>query len=74
MFPEYRDLISRLKQEDAHFARLFEEHNELDHKIKNIEDNITLGTHEEVEALKKEIQEIEEDKSKMACYNAYTRR
>ena len=27
MFPEYRDLISKLKQEDAHFARLFEEHN-----------------------------------------------
>lgn len=27
-----------------------------------------------LEALKKEIQEIEEDKSKMACYNAYTRR
>ncbi len=53
MFPEYRDLISRLKQEDAHFSRLFEEHNELDHKIKSIEDNITLGTHEEVEALKK---------------------
>ena len=27
-----------------------------------------------LEALKKEIQEIEEDKSKMAAYNAYTRR
>ncbi|SKO33910.1 Uncharacterized protein conserved in bacteria [Mycobacteroides abscessus subsp. massiliense] len=33
MFPEYRDLISKLKQEDAHFARLFDEHNELDDKI-----------------------------------------
>ena len=32
MFPEYRDLISKLKQEDAHFARLFDEHNELDVK------------------------------------------
>ena len=27
-----------------------------------------------LEALKKEIQEIEEDKSKMAAFNAYTRR
>ncbi len=27
-----------------------------------------------LEALKKEIQEIEEDKSKMSAYNAYTRR
>lgn len=32
MFPEYRDLISRLKTEDAHFARLFERHNQLDHE------------------------------------------
>ena len=34
MFPEYRDLISVLKNEDKHFARLFEEHNELDHKFR----------------------------------------
>ncbi|MGR6980254.1 YdcH family protein [Testudinibacter sp. P27/CKL/0425] len=54
MFPEHRDLISRLKSEDAHFARLFEKHNELDHKIVAIETNVELGTHEEVENLKKE--------------------
>ncbi|KGQ70238.1 hypothetical protein A1D23_05825 [Chelonobacter oris] len=54
MFPEYRELISRLKSEDAHFARLFDKHNELDHKIAAIESNIELGTHTEVENLKKE--------------------
>lgn len=54
MFPEHRDLITRLKSEDAHFARLFEKHNELDHKIVAIETNVELGTHEEVENLKKE--------------------
>ena len=37
MFPEYRDLISRLKTEDAHFTRLFNEHNDLDQRIKNME-------------------------------------
>ena len=37
MFPEYRDLISKLKQEDAHFARIFDEHNELDDKISGLE-------------------------------------
>ena len=26
MFPEFRDLISKLKTEDAHFARLFDKH------------------------------------------------
>ncbi len=54
MFPEYRDLITKLKNEDAHFSRLFEKHNELDHKIKNMESNIELATNEEIEVLKKE--------------------
>ena len=33
MFPEYRELISRLKNEDAHFSVLFHRHNGLDHEI-----------------------------------------
>lgn len=39
MFPEYRDLISQLKQTDTHFARLFDEHNELDDKITGLEND-----------------------------------
>lgn len=54
MFPEYRDLITRLKTEDAHFARLFDAHNELDQRIKNMEAHIQPGTPVEVENLKKE--------------------
>lgn len=54
MFPEYRDLISRLKNEDAHFARLFEEHNALDHKIIRLEsDPVTEGL-DEIETLKRQ--------------------
>ena len=54
MFPEYRDLISTLKQEDSHFARLFDEHNELDDKIKGLENNPVTGSsaEEEIHALK----------------------
>ena len=37
MFPEFRDLISTLKTEDAHFARLFERHNDLDQQIASSE-------------------------------------
>ena len=29
MFPEYRDLISRLKNDDPHFSRLYDKHNNL---------------------------------------------
>ncbi|WP_386688994.1 YdcH family protein [Lonepinella sp. MS14437] len=54
MFPEFRDLITKLKTEDAHFARLFDEHNALDQRVKNIESNIELATPTEVEELKKE--------------------
>ncbi|MGQ0287469.1 YdcH family protein [Pasteurellaceae bacterium 22721_9_1] len=54
MFPEFRDLITKLKTEDMHFARLFDEHNALDQRIKNIESHIELATHTEVEDLKKQ--------------------
>ena len=54
MFPEYRDLISKLKTEDAHFTRLFDKHNELDQKIKNIENRIESGSAVDIENLKKE--------------------
>ncbi|WP_293760477.1 DUF465 domain-containing protein [uncultured Aquitalea sp.] len=54
MFPEFRDLISKLKTEDDHFSRIFNKHNELDQKIKNIESSIELATQQEVEVLKKE--------------------
>ncbi len=54
MFPEYRELITQLKHTDLHFTRLFDRHNELDQKIKNIEAQIELATQEATESLKKE--------------------
>ncbi|WP_310565608.1 YdcH family protein [Hydrogenophaga sp.] len=54
MFPEYRDLISKLKGHDVHFTRLFDKHNELDQRIKNKEAHIEPGTQLEIEQLKKE--------------------
>jgi uncharacterized protein YdcH (DUF465 family) len=54
MFPEYRDLISRLKGHDIHFTRLFDKHNDLDQRIKNMEALIQPSTQPEIENLKKE--------------------
>jgi uncharacterized protein YdcH (DUF465 family) len=54
MFPEYRELITRLKGHDAHFTRLFDKHNELDQVIRNKEAHIEPGTQVEIEQLKKE--------------------
>jgi uncharacterized protein YdcH (DUF465 family) len=54
MFPEYRDLISQLKSSDRHFLNLFDRHNDIDQKIKNLEAHIEHATHQEIEVLKKE--------------------
>ncbi|MCP3726799.1 DUF465 domain-containing protein [Paraburkholderia sp. CNPSo 3272] len=54
MFPEYRDLISRLKIQDDHFARIFHRHNELDQQIKNMEAGVVASHGMELEKLKKE--------------------
>ncbi|MBP7302315.1 MAG: YdcH family protein [Brachymonas sp.] len=54
MFPEYRDLISRLKNEDRHFERLFNEHNDLDEKITELEKHISPVGEVEIETLKKQ--------------------
>lgn len=54
MFPEYSDLIAQLNASDQEFMRLFEQHHALDQKIRNMEMHIELGTHEQIENLKKE--------------------
>jgi len=54
MFPEYRDLITKLKTSDHHFTRLFDQHNRLDQEIQNMENRVVTATHEHIEQLKKE--------------------
>ncbi|MDR2154403.1 MAG: DUF465 domain-containing protein [Burkholderiaceae bacterium] len=56
MFPEYRDLITRLKGEGTNqrFLSLFERHNDLDHQVKSLEGHDAGGIHAEIETLKKE--------------------
>jgi uncharacterized protein YdcH (DUF465 family) len=61
MFPEYRELITSLKHTDLHFTRLFDQHNELDQKIKNMEDGIELATSAEIEKLKREKLQLKDE-------------
>lgn len=53
MFPEYRYRITHLKATNAHFQRLFNEHNDLDQVIKHMESGIERATLAEIEELKK---------------------
>ena len=63
MFPEYRDLITRLKSEgtNTRFLNLFEKHNDLDHQIKALEDRDAGGIHTEIEVMKKEKLHIKDE-------------
>ncbi len=54
MLHEYRDEIHELKSANAHFAKIFEKHNELDQKIDDAVSNRTILTDQEIEILKKE--------------------
>jgi uncharacterized protein YdcH (DUF465 family) len=61
MFPEYRELISSLKNTDPHFTRLFNRHNELDHVIQRITSSEPGFNDLEVESLKKEKLRIKDE-------------
>jgi uncharacterized protein YdcH (DUF465 family) len=54
MLHEYRDEISQLKQSNAHFAKIFEKHNELDQKAKDADEGRLHLSDTELEVIKKE--------------------
>ena len=54
MLHEYRDIVSKLKVENAHFAKIFEKHNELDALITEVEEGRKPMDDLELEKLKKE--------------------
>lgn len=54
MLHEYRDIISEIKVSNAHFAKIFEKHNDLDQQITNIEEGREHMEQLALEAMKKE--------------------
>jgi hypothetical protein len=54
MLHEYRDEITALKQSNAHFAKIFEKHNELDQKAKDADEGRAHVSDTELEQIKKE--------------------
>lgn len=61
MFHEFHELIVELKASDRYFQNLFEKHTQLDQKIKNMESRLEPATPDDIEALKKKKQAIEEE-------------
>lgn len=54
MLHEYRDIIPEIKTKNAHFAKIFERHNELDKKIDNVDAGREFMNAPELDKLKKE--------------------
>jgi len=65
MLHEYKNEIHALKLENAHFAKIFEKHNELDNKIEHAENGDTPLTDVELEILKKEKLLLKDEAYKM---------
>ncbi|MEW6693202.1 MAG: YdcH family protein [Pseudomonadota bacterium] len=53
-FPEHKERIHQLKMDDAHFAKLFEEYNDLTNRIEVLENNEVPVADESLEDLKKQ--------------------
>jgi len=65
MLAEYREEISILKQSNAHFAKIFEKHNDLDQKAKDADEGRLHLSDMEVETIKKEKLLLKDEALKM---------
>lgn len=65
MLAEYRAEITELKQSNAHFAKIFEKHNELDQEIKDAEHGRHGMSDMEIETMKKQKLLLKDEMLKM---------
>ena len=65
MLHEYKEEIHELKMNNAHFAKVFEKHNDLDQKVEDAEADRVILTDVELEILKKEKLLLKDEAYKM---------
>jgi len=65
MLTEYRDEIHDLKIQNAHFAKIFEKHNELDQKTTDADEGRLHLSDMEIETMKKEKLLLKDEALKM---------
>ena len=53
-FPDHHHTIRHLKMNDNHFARLFQQYNELDHEVRKIEEGVENTSEDYLDTRKKE--------------------
>lgn len=65
MLHEFKEEIHNLKLENAHFARIFDKHNDLDNQIEHAENGDVPMTDMALEVLKKEKLLLKDEAYKM---------
>ena len=53
MFPEFRDLIQGSRDSNPHFSKIFEDHEQLDREISQLELDPVHQINDDIEALKR---------------------
>ena len=54
MFPEYRDLTLKLRDDDPEFSLMYQQHLQLDDQIKRLSNDDILAQSEDLESLKRQ--------------------
>lgn len=67
MFPEYRDLMYSLVQDNHHFAKLMEDHDELDREITHKEQDPVNLINEDIESLKRKKLKLKDALYQLLC-------
>jgi uncharacterized protein len=61
MFPEFKDVIASLREDNPHFAKMFEDHEELDKQIILLEQNPINQINDNIEVLKRKKLKIKDE-------------
>ncbi len=54
MFPEFKDLIPKLREDNPHFAKMFEQHEQLDREVNLLEQDPVNQIRDDIELLKRQ--------------------
>ncbi|TCB67815.1 YdcH family protein [Acinetobacter sp. ANC 4178] len=69
MFPEHREIIPQLRQDNPHFAKIFEEHAVLDQEICRRELNPISRINDDIEALKRKKLRLKDEIYRLLQYH-----
>lgn len=67
MFPEFREIIQNLREDNPHFAKIFEDHEILDKKINHLEQTPVNLINDSIESLKRQKLKLKDEMYQLLC-------